>query len=373
MTTVIGAQDGAAIPAGAVPGPVAGADAVTGAAAPAVVTPASVAVLLQNHREEIVSEWARVLKTNAFASYSDVPISELEAVCMQCLGALIATLRDGDHGKMRRFVHREVRQRLGQGYLESEIDQLLCSMRLAAWPYIADEWASDGRAAVAALQALQHALDYAVLQLSDFYQELAQQKAEEHLAEMEALNRRLEDLSVRDALTGLYNRRYFQDRLTNEHARSTRHSRPVALMMLDIDHFKRVNDTYGHQTGDDVLRAVSQLLINQTRTIDVVARYGGEEFAALLPETPFDGALLLAERLREHVALLQLKPRGQDDPNASVPPGPLQVTISVGLAMLDREVMPTPDQLVATADAALYAAKHGGRNRVEVSPNSKPA
>ncbi|HET7767910.1 MAG TPA: GGDEF domain-containing protein [Chloroflexota bacterium] len=340
---------------------------------PAVVTPASVAVILQNHREEIVAEWARVLKTNAFAGYSDVAIDELEASCMQCLGALIATLRDGDHGKMRRFVHREVRQRLGQGYLESEIDQLLCSMRLAAWPLIAEEWPTDGRAAVAALQALQHALDYAVLQLSDFYQELAQQKAEEHLAEMEALNRRLEDLSVRDALTGLYNRRYFADRLSHEHARSTRHSRPVALLMLDIDHFKRVNDTYGHQTGDDVLRAVSQILINQTRTIDVICRFGGEEFAALLPETPFDGALLLAERLREHVALLQLKPRGQEDPNAKVPPGPLQCTISIGLAMLDRDVMPTPDSLVAAADTALYAAKHGGRNRVEISPNSRPA
>ena len=341
--------------------------------APAVVTPAAVAVILQNHREEIVVEWARVLKTNAFAGYSDVPLSELEAACMQCLGALIATLRDGDHGKMRRFVHREVRQRLGQGYLESEIDQLLCSMRLAAWPYVAEEWSSDGRAAVAALQALQHALDYAVLQLSDFYQELAQQKAEEHLAEMEALNRRLEDLSVRDALTGLYNRRYFQDRLTHEHARSTRHSRPVALLMLDIDHFKKINDTYGHQTGDDVLRAVSQILVNQTRTIDVVARYGGEEFAVLLPETPFDGALLLAERLREHVGLMQIKPRGQADPKASIPPGPLVCTMSIGMAMLDRELMPTPDQLVGAADTALYAAKHGGRNRVEVSPGSRPS
>ena len=342
------------------------------ALAPAVVTPAAVAVVLQNHKEEIVSEWARVLKTNSFAGYSDVAISELEGSCMQCLGALIATLRDGDHGKMRRFVHREVRQRLGQGYLESEIDQLLCSMRLAAWPLIAEEWASDGRAVGAAIQALQHAMDYAILQLSDFYQELAQQKAEEHLAEMEAMNRRLEDLSVRDALTGLYNRRYFADRLSNEHARSTRHSRPVALLMLDIDHFKRINDTYGHQTGDDVLRAVSQILINQTRTIDVVSRYGGEEFAVLLPETPFDGALLLAERLREHVALMQLKPRAQANSEKVPADAVLTCTISVGLAMLDRELMPTPDSLVGAADTALYAAKHGGRNRVEVSPNSRP-
>jgi diguanylate cyclase (GGDEF)-like protein len=293
---------------------------------------------------------------------------------MQCLGALISTLRDGDHGKMRRFVHREVRQRLAQGYLESEIDQLLCSLRLAAWPLIAEEWASDGRAVVAALQALQHALDYAVLQLSDFYQELAQQKAEEHLAEMEAMNRRLEEISVRDALTGLYNRRYFGDRMAHEHERSSRHGRPVALLMLDIDYFKRINDTYGHQTGDDVLRAVAQVLVNKTRTIDVVCRYGGEEFAALLPETPFDGALLLAERLREHVALTPFRSRSQEHAQGAPAAGqPLQVTISIGLAMLDRESMKTPDALVAAADEALYAAKHGGRNRVEVHPQSRPA
>jgi diguanylate cyclase (GGDEF)-like protein len=337
------------------------------------VTPAAVAVVLQNHRQEIVTQWARVLKTNTFTGYSDVSVTELESSCMQCLGALIATLRDGDHGKMRRFVHREVRQRLAQGYLESEIDQLLCSLRLAAWPLIAEEWANDGRAAVAALQALQHALDYAVLQLSDFYQELAQQKAEEHLAEMEAMNRRLEEISVRDALTGLYNRRYFGDRLGHEFERSSRHGRPVALLMFDIDHFKRINDTYGHQTGDDVLRAVAQTLINQTRTIDVICRYGGEEFAALLPETPFDGALLLAERLREHVALMELKARAHDHGNGPATDRPVRCTISVGLAMLDRETMKTPDSLVAAADEALYVAKNGGRNRVEVSPHSRPA
>ncbi|HEU5318479.1 MAG TPA: GGDEF domain-containing protein [Chloroflexota bacterium] len=342
------------------------------------VTPAAVAVLLHNSRRQIVAEWTRVLKSNAFAGYSDVPLDELESSCTQCLGALIATLRDGDHGKMRRFVHREVRQRLAQGYLESEIDQMLCSLRLAAWPVIAEEWAHDGRAAVAALHALQHALDYAVLQLSDFYQEMAQQKAEEHLAEMEAMNRRLEEISVRDALTGLYNRRYFADRLANEHQRSARHQRPVALLMMDIDFFKKINDTYGHQTGDDVLRAVAQVLIHRTRTIDVVARYGGEEFAALLPETAYDGALLLAERLREHVALLELKPRPSVEANGTASPAavgtePLRCTISIGLAMLDRDRMPAPDDLVAAADEALYAAKHGGRNRVAVDPLSVPA
>jgi diguanylate cyclase (GGDEF)-like protein len=337
------------------------------------VTPTAVAVVLHNHRRQIITEWARVLKNNAFAGYSDVPLDELESSCTQCLGALIATLRDGDHGKMRRFVHREVRQRLAQGYLESEIDQMLCSLRLAAWPVIAEEWADDGRAAVAALHAMQHALDYAVLQLSDFYQELAQQKAEEHLAEMEAMNRRLEEISVRDALTGLYNRRYFADRLANEHERSARHKRPIALLMMDIDHFKRINDTYGHQTGDDVLRGVAQALVHQTRTIDVVCRYGGEEFAALLPETPFDGALLLAERLRERVALLEVKPRPSGDGDQAAHTEPLSCTISIGLAMLDRERMPKPDDLVAAADEALYGAKHGGRNRVQVSPHSQPA
>ena len=347
--------------------------------APAV-TGRAVAVVLQNNRTEIIAEWARVLKSGSFAGYADVPIDELESACATCLSAFVATLTDGDHGKMRRFVRREVRLRLAQGYHESEIDQLLCTVRIPAWPLIAAEYPNDGRAAAAALAFLQHCVDEALFELSDFYESTAQQQAEAHLAEMEAINRRLEDISVRDGLTGLYNRRYFADRLKQEFDRVVRHHHPMALLMFDIDHFKLVNDTHGHQAGDEVLRGLARVLVNKTRTTDIVCRYGGEEFVAMLPDTPLESAQMLAERLREIVAHTSLRQTGATsvtsaaptptiDPTAVVPSANgsedrLHCTVSIGVASFDGTGATDPEQLVAAADAALYAAKDGGRNRV---------
>ena len=363
------------------------------AAAPVAETSASqtrvdgpaVAVLLQNNREEVVTDWVRALKSGAYSGYADVPIDELESACAQCLAAFIATLKQGDHARMRRFVRREVRLRLAQGYHESEIDQMLCAVRVGAWPLIAAAYAADGHATAEALGLLQHCVEQACFEMSDFYQTLSLQKADEHLAEMEAMNRRLEEISVRDPLTGLYNRRYFQDRLLHEFQRGERHQRPMALIMLDIDHFKRVNDTYGHPVGDEVLRGLALVLVNQTRTIDIVCRYGGEEFAALLPETDLDAAHQVAERLREvvaHTGFHRLTPGtagtagaaqsaasagGVNDVAGSVEGDQLHCTVSVGVASYDGTQFLTAEQFVEAADKALYAAKHGGRNRVVIA------
>ncbi len=352
---------------------------------PPAVTGRAVAVVLQNNRAEIVAEWARVLKNGSFAGYADVPLDELESACSTCLSAFVATLTDGDHAKMRRFVRREVRLRLAQGYHESEIDQLLCTIRIPAWPLVAAEYPNDGRATAAALSFLQHCVDEALFELSDFYENTAQQQAEAHLAEMEAINRRLEDISVRDGLTGLYNRRYFADRLKQEFDRVVRHYHPMALLMFDIDHFKVVNDTHGHQAGDDVLRGLARVLVNKTRTTDIVCRYGGEEFVAMLPDTTLESAQMLAERLREivaHTTLRQASAAGTGigtgagtgtgsttDPATVIPLANgsndgLHCTVSIGVAAFVGTGATDPEQLVAAADAALYAAKNSGRNRV---------
>jgi diguanylate cyclase (GGDEF)-like protein len=173
------------------------------------------------------------------------------------------------------------------------------------------------------------------------------------------LHERAEHQAATDALTGLANRRQFEERLLAEVDRTRRFPAPLGLMMLDIDHFKQVNDRFGHQAGDDVLRAVAGAVSDCARDVDVAARYGGEEMAVLLPGADVAGALAAAERVRKAVEALDtgiLDAEGE----------PVRVTVSLGVASLGEG--PTDgDDLVAQADAALYRAKHAGRNRSEAA------
>ena len=155
--------------------------------------------------------------------------------------------------------------------------------------------------------------------------------------------------AMRDGMTGLWNRIYFDNRLAAESAASLRHSRPLACMMIDLDHFKHINDTHGHAVGDVALREVARLLAERCRTEDVVCRYGGEEFVILCPSTTAVAAGILADRLRINISELVLQ--GSH--------GPLQVTCSIGIA----DGM-SGSALCNAADIALYHAKRTGRNRV---------
>lgn len=165
----------------------------------------------------------------------------------------------------------------------------------------------------------------------------------------------LQQLATRDSLTGLFNRREFQRALTEECERSLRFSHPFSLVMLDIDHFKKLNDTYGHPAGDEVLKHVASLLAGQVRAVDRVARYGGEEFALLMVETDREAARDAMERL---CALLAEVPCVIASSGLTLP-----VTLSVGVAALPRDA-DGPESLLAAADAALYSAKRAGRNRI---------
>lgn len=173
------------------------------------------------------------------------------------------------------------------------------------------------------------------------------------LAEKEMLVQSLKELSTHDGLTGLYNHREFYVLLADELARALRFNRPVSLLMLDIDHFKRVNDTYGHQAGDTVLKGLSELLGREARAIDRVCRYGGEEITIILPEIDLEAAANIAERLRVAVEAQSF------DVNASAP---LRITVSIGVASFPAQTN-NAQALVAAADAALYIAKETGRNR----------
>ena len=170
------------------------------------------------------------------------------------------------------------------------------------------------------------------------------------------LAERLRELSMRDGLTRLYNRRTIQQRLSEEIKRAVRYRHPLSLALCDLDHFKRINDTYGHQVGDQALLAVAEALQN-ARAPDVVGRYGGEEFLILLPETDLDAACRAARRLLQTISQNSiLLPDGQ----------PLRITGSLGVAALSEldEESPTPDRLLRLADQRLYQAKAAGRNQV---------
>jgi two-component system, cell cycle response regulator len=163
---------------------------------------------------------------------------------------------------------------------------------------------------------------------------------------------RLEQLAVRDELTGLYNYRYLHTRMSEEFKRADRYRDPLACAMIDIDHFKAFNDRFGHDVGDAVLAETAQRLQASVREIDVVARYGGEEFLLVLPSTHFSGALTVADRVWRSVAEAPFDIDGQ----------PQQVTISVGVALFPSRDVKTKDQLLKAADRALYQAKQDGRN-----------
>lgn len=172
-------------------------------------------------------------------------------------------------------------------------------------------------------------------------------------------------LAITDPLTGLYNYRKLMRDLDREIVRSTRYEHPFSFIMADIDHFKKLNDTYGHQAGDVVLRAVAEELNTGRREVDRVYRYGGEEFSVLLPETGRREATEVAEKLRSRIAELGVRVEGQASP--------LTVTISMGVAAFDKEDL-SPERLVAAADGALYRAKESGRNRVVGGdPGDRPA
>ncbi|WP_448144068.1 sensor domain-containing diguanylate cyclase [Pseudomonas silesiensis] len=173
--------------------------------------------------------------------------------------------------------------------------------------------------------------------------------------QLQAANAQLQQLSRTDRLTGLYNRGYWEESLKVAYARHQRYGNATSLVMLDIDHFKQVNDTYGHQAGDKVIEQVARLIREHERETDVAGRYGGEEFGVVLSDTDKIGGKVFAERLRKAVEGLEVVHNGQS----------IRFTISLGVADLSQPSINHAD-LIAWADHALFASKKAGRNRVTV-------
>jgi two-component system, cell cycle response regulator len=203
------------------------------------------------------------------------------------------------------------------------------------------------------LEAFTRGADDYVIKPASLSEVVARVRAGERIV---ALQKQLQELSMTDGLTSLRNRRAFDEQLPAalEHAR--RYERPLSLAVIDIDHFKSINDTFGHDAGDAILRGVAQIIASGTRQTDYVARVGGEEFAVLLPETALFDGLQFAEKLRSSIAASTIRV-GENGHN---------VTISIGIANVPHSQVSDANELYRAADQALYRAKANGRNRVEM-------
>ena len=177
------------------------------------------------------------------------------------------------------------------------------------------------------------------------------------VTDVAAYEKILLEMNHRDSLTGTYNRRFFTGRLKEEFERHKRYKRPMSLLMIDIDHFKAVNDTHGHPCGDHILKSVCRTVQSALRRVDFLARYGGEEFCCILPETPFENSMILAERIRALVEGEAYTYEGKE----------IRVTISIGVPVTPGPG-DTSETFLKNADDALYKAKESGRNRVVSFP-----
>jgi diguanylate cyclase len=182
-------------------------------------------------------------------------------------------------------------------------------------------------------------------------------QADEQVKELQSKLKEVEQHATVDPLTNLYNRRAFEEKLPQHMAQTSKTGTDLALLIIDIDHFKRVNDTYGHLTGDDLLRIIAKTLKDFVKGKDIVCRYGGEEFVVLLPDTPLEGAVTVAENIRKHFAQMSWKQK-----STGVSMG--KVTLSAGVSLYRPGE--TMEAFVQRGDVALYRSKKSGRNRVTV-------
>ena len=316
--------------------------------------------VLRCARDEIIEGLTHTLHGMPDTGYAVQPPAAMRNSTRTAFNALVRALESGEVCALRAFTVALAKQRAKQGFRLSEPLRAFAELRSGMERVLETVWADDPSAVHAGRQRVQRVADLAMLTFADAYVDATMADTAQYLRRLRELNAQLTDESTHDKLTGLYDRGYFDVALERETRRAERYNRPLALVMADIDHFKRVNDTFGHQLGDLALQHVAGLLLGAVRATDYVCRYGGEEFAILLPETNLSQALAMAERTRSSIEARPV--------NVGTP---VSMTICLGVAAYPDHAADGPT-LVAQADAALYAAKAAGRNRVAAAEGPGP-
>jgi diguanylate cyclase (GGDEF)-like protein len=311
--------------------------------------------LLEDEREEIVNRWAHFMKDMKSSNYELRPLSELKRSCKEFFKGYEDAIVANNYGSLQDQVGKKARLRSTMGFKMSEVQRALFGFKEVIIPFLKDEYKNDLLNFERAMSEIDACVTRSVIDFSEAFQTQLQTKADGYLKEIEQFNQKLEHLSVTDGLTGLYNQRYFREMLKSEIARTRRYSRVLSVVLMDIDGFKRFNDTYGHLQGDSALTSVSRVIRDEIRTVDLAARYGGEEFVLVLPETKSQGAIDAAEKIRNVISRLKI-PVGSHGETASF-------TISAGVSSTEDGIF-DDDALIQLADQCLYRAKKTGKNRV---------
>jgi len=283
------------------------------------------------------------------------------AKLLQIADRLVSIYMGLNSGKQMRLIHNELSKLYS--FTEDQINKLVDSVASRSIEILSTFEIDSGdlKPYSQMLQEANEELGRLNLSYAQLIMELKESKEETDrlAAELRDANSRLHQLVFRDGLTGLYNHRYFQEMIEKEIDRSERYQSSFSLILFDLDHFKQVNDTYGHPNGDLVLMNIAHVVNSIARPSDIVARYGGEEFAIILPETDEPGLIAFAERLRKSVEQMATPVKGKE----------LKVTISVGGTCFSPGTKRlNKGALIDTTDRALYASKHGGRNCSTILP-----